>query len=748
MLLLASRAWAFEPFTVGAIEVEGLQRITTGTVFNYLPIELGDRIDAERTREAITALYETGFFHDITLLRDGDTLIVKVVERPSIASVTISGNDKIGGEDLLDALADLGLAKGKIFDRSLLDRIEQDLRRQYFSLGYYAVEVAAEVTEMSHNRVDIHIEIREGDVATIRQINIVGNRVFPEEELLDQLELGVAPWYALFSSRDQYSRPKLGADLETLRSYYLDRGYITFDIESTQVTITPDLEGIYVTIDIDEGELYHFSTIKLAGEFVVEKAELEKLIGIEPGEVFSRRRLNAASQRLTDRLGKEGYAFANVNPVPDIDREERTVAITFFVDPGARTYVRRINISGNEQTEDEVIRREIRQMEGGWLSPEKVERSRVRIQRLSFLSSVNIDTRKVPGTPDQVDLDISVKEQHSGSLMLGIGYSDTQGMMINASVSQNNFLGRGERISAEINTSSVNTIYSFSHTDPYYTLDGVSRRLKAYYRETDTAYTTIANYTTDTWGASVNFGIPMSEYDTLRVGLGYENISIKTTDYTPDSYKTFLADNGSEFGLTRLTLGWTHDTRNRTVFATRGIIQSLSADMVAPGSEIDFYKLYSRTRWFMPLTDRYTLSLNGELSYGEAYGDTTDLPFFEKFYAGGARSVRGYRASSLGPKEGTANLGGNFRVVGNAEIIFPPPFSPESTTVRMSLFFDIGSVFATLDDYAGSELRQSAGIALLWLSPLGPLSFSFAEPLNDQPGDRTETFQFTLGTMF
>ncbi len=749
LILVLGKAVAFAPFTVEEIRVEGLQRITTGTVFNYLPIKPQDRVDERRTQEAISALYRTGFFHDIELLREGDTLIVKVVERPSIASVTISGNDKIGGEELLEALEDLGLAKGKTFDRSLLDRIQQDMQRQYFSLGHYAVDVAAEVTEVDHNRVDVHIEIKEGDIARIQIINIVGNTVFSEDELLDEFELGSAPYFSLFSSRDQYSKPKLGADLEILRSYYMDRGYINFDIESTQVTITPDRQGVYITINVVEGEQYTISSVQLAGDLVVDEDELNELVKIAPGDIFSRRKLNAASQALTSRLGRDGYAFANVNAIPDVDKEGRSVGLTFFIDPGTRTYVRRINISGNEQTEDEVIRREMRQMEGAWLSPDKVERSRVRIQRLGYLSSVNIDTQRVPGTTDQVDVNIDVVEQPSGSLMVGLGYSDGQGMLLNASVSQNNFLGSGEKITAEVNTSAVNTIYSFSHTNPYYTLDGVSRSFKAYFRETDTSQrTSIANYVTDVWGGTVNFGIPMSEYDTVRIGLGYENISITTTEYTPLAYTDFLAENGDTFGIAKLTLGWSHDTRNRTIFATKGFLQTLSTDLISPTSGLEFYKIYSRTRWFTPLSDIFTLSLNGEVSHGEAYGETSDLPFFEKFYAGGARSVRGYRASSLGPKEGTINLGGNFRVVGNAEVVFPPPFSLESTTVRMSLFFDTGSVFSSIDAYDGRELRQSAGVSLLWLSPLGPLSFSYAEPLNDKPGDRTENFQFTLGTFF
>lgn len=747
-LAWTSLAAAFEEFSVDDIKVQGLQRISEGTVFNYLPVEIGDRIGEAITQQIISALYKTGFFKDVVLLRDADTLIVKVQERPSIASITISGNNELGTEDLQEGLKKAGLVEGRILDASLLDRIKQDLQRQYFVRGYYAVEIETVVDETGENQVDVTINIQEGEVALIRKINIIGAEAFAEEELLDEFELGIPAFYAVFSDRDQYSRQKLSADIETLKSYYLDRGYINFNVESTQVTITPEKKAVFITLNIHEGEQFTIESIELAGDLIVPREELQALVDLQPGDVFSRREVNAVSSAITERLGNEGYAFANVNAIPEIDNENREVALTFFVDPGKRVYVRRINITGNEKTEDEVIRREFRQMEGAWVSTSKLNRSQVRVQRLSYLDQVTLETPMVPNSSDQVDVNMSVTERPSGSLMLGVGYSGGEGMLFNASVSQDNFLGSGKRVSTEVNTSRVNTIYSFSHTDPYYTLDGVSRSVRLSYRRTDAARAYLANYIADVWGGSITYGIPMSEYDTLRLGVGYDNTEIETTVFTPPSYIDFLAANSDDFDVYKLSLGWTHDTRNKTVFATQGVVQSLTTDVALPAGGLTFYKVTSKTRWFHPLSKRYTASLELELNHGDSYGDTTELPFFERFYAGGAHSVRGYRANTLGPRENDVNLGGDFRVVGSAELIFPPPFSEQNSTVRMSVFWDIGSVFDEINKYESSELRQSAGVSLIWLSPIGPLSFSLARPLNDDPGDRTEPFQFTLGTLF
>ncbi len=748
VVLFSPLTWAFEPFTIKNIEVEGVQRISKGTVFNYLPLQIGDNFDDFKSQQALAALYKTGFFNNIDLYNDGETLIIKVEERPSIAAITLDGNHELSTEDLKTGLKTAGLSEGKILDRSLLDKIKLDLQRQYFVRGYYAVEVETTVTPLEDNRVNLKIGIREGDVATIKQINLIGNKQFDETDLLGKFELGIPPFYALFSNRDQYSKQKLGADLETLRSYYLDRGYINFAIDSSQVSITPDKNSVFITINLREGEQFKVREVGLSGDLIVGEAELRKLITLQSGDIFSRRVVTDTTTVITERLGEEGYAFANVNAVPEIDEVSKEVALTFFVDPGKRVYVRHINISGNQKTEDEVVRREFRQMEGGWLSTSKLNRSRIRIQRLSYMDQVTIETPTVVGTDDQVDVNLSLNEKPSGSLMVGVGYSGGDGMLFNASVSQENFLGTGKRVSTEINSSKVNTVYSFSHTDPYFTLDGVSQSMRLSYRQTDASQANLANYIADVWGGSLTYGIPLSEYNTARVGLGYESTSIKTTSLTPQVYLAYLAVNSDKFDITKLTLGWTHDTRNKTVFATNGMMESLSVEITTPNSGLNFYKVSSNTKWLYPFTKQLTVSFDAELAYADSFNQTTDVPFFEKYYAGGAHSVRGYRTNTLGPKDNTVNLGGNFRVVGTGELVFPPPFSPDSSAVRMSLFWDIGNVFADIGSYDSAELRQSVGVSLIWLSPVGPLSFSLSEPLNNKPGDRTEKFQFTLGSFF
>ncbi len=747
--LCSSAAWAFDSFFIEDIKVEGLQRIMQGTVFNYLPVQVNDEFNEHSSQKTIAALYKTGFFNDVSLLRDGSTLIVKVVERPSIAAINVEGNKEIGKDEMLEGLDAAGLSGGKILDRSLLDKIKQDLQRQYVIRGYYAVEVDIKVEEVERNRVNINIVIEEGDVATIKQINLIGAERFDEDDLLDEFELGIPAFWAIFSDRDQYSKQKLSADVEMLRSHYLDRGYINFSVDSTQVSITPNKESVFITINITEGEQYNVSSVNLAGDLIVPQEELQALITLQDGEVFSRRLVTDSTAALTDRLGEEGYAFANVNAVPEVNEDDKTVSLTFFVDPGKRVYVRRINITGNDKTEDEVIRREFRQMEGAWLSTAKLDRSRVRVQRLRYVENVAVETPPVPGTDDLVDINMSVSERPSGTLMVGMGYSGGDGMLFNASVSQDNFLGSGKRVSAEVNTSKSNTVYSFSHTDPYFTLDGVSQSARLYLRETDAAEANLAAYIANVKGGSLTYGIPLSEYDTARIGLGYEYTEIHETTQTPIEYSTFLAANAHKFDTIKLTLGWSHDTRNRTIFPSDGMLESLSYEVALPASGLNFYKASTRTKLFYPLSKRLTAALDLEVAYADNYDKTTAVPFFEKYYAGGSNSVRGYRANTLGPKGSNGdNLGGEFRVVGGGELIFPPPFSPDSTAVRMSLFWDVGNVFENAHTYESSELRQSTGVSLIWLSPVGPLSFSLAETLNEKLEDSTETFQFTLGTLF
>ena len=747
--LSIGKAWAFDTFVIKEIRVEGLQRIEIGTVFNYLPVNVGDTFNEQRAAEAVRALFKTGFFSDVSLDRQGQVLIVKVVERPSISKVNITGNKDVKTEDLNDALKRIGLTAGRVFDRSLLEQVKRELERQYFARGKYGVKISSEVKPLERNQVEVNLKIDEGQVALIRRIAVVGNHAFSEKTLLNAFQLGPPALFSVFTENDQYSKQKLAADLETLRSYYLDRGYIDFNIDSTQVAITPDKKDVYITVNITEGDQFTVSDVKLAGDLKVPEAELAALISIKPGEIFSRKQVSESSSRISERLGKEGYAFANINPTPEIDREKRTVKLTFFVDPNKRVYVRRVNVSGNVRTRDDVLRREIRQYEGGWISTDYVNRSRERLQKLGYFEGVNVETPAVPGTDDQVDVNFGVKERSSfGSIMAGVGFSQSQGVLLNASINQDNFLGTGKRVSASINNSKVNTVYSFAYTNPFYTLDGVSRGFRVFYRTTDAGQANVGSYTADVAGGSVIYGIPFSEFNTFRVSLGYDHSQIKTNSSTPPSYLIFINDNGSDFGAIKTSLGWSHDTRNKAFFPDKGLLESLSTDIALPGGDITFYKVSSQTTWYHPFMNIFTLSLDGQISYGAAYGDTEGYPFFENYYAGGINSVRGYRANTLGPQENGTAIGGAFSTTGSAELYFTPPFMEENSSFRMGTFFDIGNVYADYSDFDAGELRYSVGVSAVWLSPIGPLTFSLARALNPKPIDNTEIFQFSLGAVF
>src|SRR3569623_332235 len=687
-------AHAFTAFRIQDIRVEGLQRIEVGTVFNYLPVNVGATLDDARAAAAVRALFKTGFFADVRLQRVGEVLVVAVEERPSINKVKLTGNKDIRTEELTDALKRIGLAEGRIFDRSALEQVERELERQYFARGKYGVKITSKIEPLERNRVDVSLEIDEGDVAKIREINLVGNSHFSTAELLKVFQLGPPTLMSMFSQNDQYSKQKLAADLETLRSYYLDRGYIDFNVESTQVAISPDKKNVYISVNMIEGEQFTVSEVKLAGDLKVPEPELAALISVKPGDIFSRREVTESSTRINERLGKEGYAFANINPAPDLDRDKRTVKLTFFVDPNKRVYVHRVNVTGNTRTRDDVVRREV-------------------------------------------------------SLMAGVGFSQSQGVLLNASVTQDNFLGTGKRVSAQINNSQVNTIYSFSYTNPYYTLDGVSRGFRLYARTTDAGQADVGDYTADAYGTSVNYGIPLSEYDSARISLGYEHTGIKTTTTTPPRYLSYLQDNGDNFDSVKLTLGWSYDTRDEAFFPNNGMLESLSVDTALPGSGLTFFKASNRTTWYRSLSRRFTFSLDGEVAYGQSYGGTKGFPFFENYYAGGIRSVRGYRSNSLGPRENDVALGGAFRLIGSMELFFVPPFAGEnSKSFRMGGFLDAGNVLADYDRFDAGELRYSAGVSATWLSPIGPLTFSLAKALNDKPGDETEFFQFSLGAGF
>jgi len=748
-MALTTAVSAFEPFVVRDIRVEGLRRIAAGTVFNYLPIKVGERVDEHRAAEAVRALFRTGFFSDVRLARDGDVLVVEVVERPAVSEITVSGNRDIDTEDLLDALRQIGLAKGRVFNRAILDRVEQELRRQYFARGKYGVRIRTTVTPLERNRVAVSIDIAEGEVARIRGINIVGNRAYSEKRLLKLFALGKRNWLSFYTRNDRYAKEKLAGDLEKLRSWYQDRGYLNFEIESTQVTITPDRKGVYITINVREGERYRVGQVKLAGRLPVPAAELEPLVSVRSGAIFSRKELAESTKRIVERLGDEGYAFANVNTIPELDRKNRRVSITFFVDPGKRVYVRRIVFKGNYRTRDEVLRREMRQLEGAPFSAEKVRLSRMRLERLGFFQEVNVETPAVPGTSDQVDVVFTVTERPTGSMMAGLGYSQSQGLIFNASVTQDNFLGTGKRVSINFNNSQVNTIYSFSYLNPYHTIHGVSRGFRVTYRKTDAEEAGIADYATNVAGGEVNYRVPLAEFDSVRFALGFDRLSVDLGSDASREIISYLDANGDAYDLFNLSLGWTRDSRNRAIFPDRGALQAVSADLVLPGSTLQYYKLrYVHDRYF-PLTRRFAFRARGELGYGGGYGDTGDLPFFANFFAGGIRSVRGYETYSLGPRDSNGRpLGGAFLVTGGLELIFPPPFGQAAQTMRLSAFVDAGNVFRNAGEFDAAELRYSVGVTLQWMSPLGPLAFSLAAPLNARSGDDTQAFQFTFGRGF
>ena len=739
-------------FEIQDIRVEGLQRISAGTLFNYLPVEVGTILEEGRYAEVLRALFRTGFFTDVRLEREGGVLVVRVTERPSIARIGFEGNQDISKEDLTEALKQLGLAEGQVFDRSLLDRTELELRQLYFARGRYAVRIESEVQELPRNTVSLTLEISEGTVARIKSIRVIGAETFREKDLLDELELTSPGWLTWFSKRDRYSRAQLTADLESLRSYYLDRGYLKFNIESTQVSITPDRKDIYITINISEGPQYQVSRVELAGELPLPEDSLLPLVTLSAGDVFSRAQATETARRISDRLGDEGYAFANVNTVPEIDEDSQQVGLTLFVDPGRRVYVRRIDYSGNTRTYDEVMRREMRQMEGAWFSTTDVDRSRTRLERLGYFDEVNVETPEVPESTDQVDVRYSVKERASGSLVLGAGFSQGSGVVLNASVSQENFLGTGKRVSFTFNNSEVNRIYAFGYSNPYYTIDGVSRGFNIYYRTTDASRANLSDYTLDRYGGDVSYGIPLSEFNYLRFTMAATRTTVNFTESTPQRIIDLLEDKGtSEFDVLDATLSWSHDTRNRAIFANRGSLARFSTEVSVPGSDWEYYKLTYGQEIYLPLSQRYTLFLRGEVGYGDGYGEDEDLPFYENFFAGGVRSVRGFESNSLGPRDPDTGdpIGGELRTIGSIELFLPSPFGGDDMgSFRVSGFFDFGQVYESADSFELADLRYSVGVGVQWLSPLGPLSLSFAKPLNSDEFDEEEPIQFTFGAAF
>lgn len=740
-----------EGFSISDIRVEGLQRITAGTVFNYLPVKPGDFVDFDQTSDIVRALYKTGFFKDVRLEKAGDVLVVIVTERPAISEINFSGNKSIDSDALKEGLKDIGLAEGRTFERSVLERIEQELERQYYNQGKYAVKLTSTVTPLERNRVSIDIDVVEGETALIKKINIVGNHAFDDDDLLDGFELSTGGWLSRFTHDNQYSRPKLAGDLETLRSYYLDRGYVNFKIDSTQVTITPDKKDIYVTININEGDIYTINDIRLAGDIVGEAQEYFPLIHLRRGEPFARKAIVESSDRVSAKLSDLGYAFANVNSIPEIDEENKTVAITFFVDPGKRAYVRRVNIRGNSRTRDEVIRREFRQMESAWFSGEKLKLSRERAQRTGYFETINVESPSVPGSGDEVDINVAVVEKPSGSLLAGLGFSQSDGIVANASINQDNFAGTGKKVSLALKTSSANQHYQVSYTNPYYTVDGISRGFNLSYRATNFNDLNTADYKTDDAIAGMSFGIPLSEFNSFTFGFALHHIDFEVGAVPSTEVLNFETTEGNQFLNFEVNLGWRHDSRDSAIFPRRGAIQSLYGEASVPGSDLTYFKLSYEHRRYWELTSDLIVSVNGEIGYGDSYGSTAKLPFFENYFGGGPGSVRGYAARSIGPRDSQSEaLGGNAMYAGSLELLFPPPFMRKSDTVRLAAFFDFGSVVDTAanDLFDSSELRYSTGVGFSWLSPVGALTVSYAVPLKTDDQDEEESFQFSFGSTF
>ena len=749
LLTLFVSVEAVDEFVIEDIRVEGLKRITPGTVFNYLPMKVGDKFNDSISSDAVRALFKTGFFDDVKVEKDGNDLVLIFKERPAIGTISITGNEDVKSDELLDNLKQIGFAEGRVFLQAQLDMVEAEMQRQYYSFGKYAAEITSTVTPLDNNRVAIKIDVSEGIVAKIKKINIVGNSIFDEEDLLKVFNLSTSTMFSFFSKNDQYSKQKLSGDLESLRTFYLDRGYLNFAIDSTQVTITPDKKGIYITINVTEGEIYKVSDVKLGGDLTIPQDDLLKLITIKPGELFSRKKVTGTTKNITDRLGEEGYSFANVNSIPNIDKEAKTVSITFFVDPGKRVYVRRINFTGNTKTKDEVLRREMRQQEGAWISTSQVERGKLRLQRTGYFRDVNVETPLVPGVSDQVDVNYAVEEAPGGQFGIGLGFSQNSGLILTTSLSQDNFLGSGKRISFSFNNSDVNSRYSLGYFNPYYTIDGVSRGFNAFYRETNAFDANLSDYDSKNVGGDIAFGLPISENNSIDTAFQYQKTDIKLGTLASTQVTNFVNTNGSEYDIFSWNVGFRYDTRNNAILPDKGTYHRIGSEVVLPGSDVEYYKLVYETRWFTDIYEDYILTLGADLGYGEAYGDTTELPFFENFYAGGPRSIRGYKENTIGPRDNTRRaIGGSTKIIGNAELILPVPFLEDFKQARISGFFDAGNVYGPDEDIEFDDIRYSTGISAIWVSPFGAISARYAVPLAEKSTDQTQHFQFTFGTTF
>ncbi len=789
---------ANDRFVVSEIRIEGLGRISEGTVFNYLPVNVGDEIGEQRIAESMRALYGTGFFDDLEFRRDGDALVIAVAERPSIASFTIEGNKDIKTEDLESNLANVGLKRGGSFDRSVLDNVKQVLTQEYFNRGKYGARIETAVTEIDNNQVRIEVDITEGERARVRQINLVGNQVFTEKELLGDFKMKTPNFQALWKKNDRYAREVLSGDLESLTSYYMDRGFADFRIDSTQVAITPDKQDIFVTINVTEGERYTIADVDVSGDTPVPKEELRQLVLLKPGQMFSRKLLTRTTDLMSFRLGQDGFSRAQITPIPDIDKEAKTVAVDFRVEPGERVYVRRINFSGANNVNDEVLRREMRQLEGAALSNTAVERSEQRIRRLPFIEEVSVETLPVPGSPDQVDVEVEIDEGLPGQFGGGLGFSGSQGLLLNGSFTHSNFLGTGERVAADVSSGRFQTIYSLSHSDGYRTPHGVGRNVSLAYSDLQAFTTESSDFSIESLIGSVEYSWPISEFSRIQVGAAFLDSQQITTLFSSEQNRQFVQTNGNPFVVSsetgicgqgindicgtkfkayELFAGWLWDSRDRVIFPSRGTRHRLTFGTTLPGSEVEYYTAQYDFTKLINLGGDWTIGWNLELAYGEPIGSSTDLPPSKLFFAGGPETVRGFENSRLGPLDSQGNPnGGNLKTVSQLELLLPTPERLQSST-RFSVFWDVGNVFYTGANDIGftdclatrgfscsprpvdygfdaSSLRQSVGFAAQWLAPLGTFRFSYAVPLKKfggsarLPGDEIERFQFSVGSTF
>jgi len=751
--LCSGYALAVDPFTVKDIRIEGVQRTEAGTVFSYLPVRVGETFNDEKGAAAIRALYATGFFKDVRIEAESGVLVVFVEERPAVAAIEFTGIKEFEKEMLIKALKDIGLAEARIFDKALVERAEQELKRQYLSRSLYNAQITTTVTPLERNRVSVNFTVDEGEPARIRKISFVGNKAFSDSQLRGQFALTTPGWLTWLSKADQYSRQKLTADIESLKSYYQDRGYIEMQVESTQVSITPDKKDIYLTINVKEGERYTVSGIKLEGQMLGQDEAIAKLVQLKKGDVYSGEKMTASAKKISEYLGNFGYAFANVNPNPVIDREKKEVAFTIFIDPGRRVYVRQMNIAGNSRTRDEVIRREFRQVEGSWYNGENIKLSRDRVDRLGYFKEVNIQTPEVPGVPDQVDVNMTVAEKPTGNLQMGVGFSQSEKLMLQSSIQQENFAGTGNTVGLAANTSSRYRTIALSQTNPYFTDDGVSRSYEVFLRTTRPPLLNTSDYKVQTIGANVKFGVPFTEVDRVFFGVGVERTKVETFENSPERYEKFVTDLGgtnpgsATASSLPLTVAWQRDSRDSALVPTKGRYQRANLEFSLLG-DLKYYKATYQHQYYWPLSRTVTLALNGQLDYGRGLSGKP-YPIFKNVYAGGIGTVRGYESSSIGGLDANEDaIGGSKRAFANIELQLPFSNDGKDRTLRWFTFFDAGTVWDEHAKMRFSDLRYSAGFGISWVSPVGPLKLSYGIPLNAKPEDRRQQIQFQLGTGF